>query len=85
MEVAGLGHFWAISTNSEKQIHSSRPCSVRWVTLVFSRVAHPDDLRESVVRIQNAIEAIDRAITDERQLAALTTPGVKISLLSQPK
>ena len=46
---------------------------------------HPDDLRETVVRIQNAIEAIDRAITDERQLAALTTPGVKISLLSQPK
>jgi len=46
---------------------------------------HPDDLRESVVRIQNAIEAIDRAIADERQLANLPTPGAKISLLSQHK
>jgi hypothetical protein len=37
---------------------------------------HADDLRESIVRIQNAIEAIDRALADENRLASRPTPDV---------
>jgi hypothetical protein len=43
---------------------------------------HADDLRESIVRIQNAIEAIDRAIADEKQLASVDAPGVNILIKS---
>ena len=37
---------------------------------------HADDLRDSIVRIQNAIEAIDRAIEDEHRLASMPMSGM---------
>ena len=31
---------------------------------------HAEDMREAIILIQNAIEAIDRAIADERRVAS---------------
>jgi hypothetical protein len=32
---------------------------------------HAEDMREAIILIQNAIEAIDRAIADERRIGAM--------------
>ena len=76
-------HITNLIAARDKQVADRR--DVAGALAAKHRRGHPDDLRESVVRIQNAIEAIDRAISDERQLANLPTSGAKVSLLSQHK
>jgi hypothetical protein len=37
---------------------------------------HVQDMREAIIQIQNAIEAIDRAIADEKLIASSVSRGV---------
>jgi hypothetical protein len=60
-------------------------CDVASALAAAHQRGHPDDLREAIVRIQSAIEAIDRAFADERQLANVPTSGAEIGLSSQHK
>jgi hypothetical protein len=66
-------HIRNLITARDKEVADRR--DVAGALAAAHQRGHPDDLREAVVRIQNAIEAIDRALADEKQLANVQTPG----------
>jgi hypothetical protein len=66
-------HIRNLITARDKEVADRR--EVAGALAATHQRGHPDDLRENIVRIQNAIEAIDRALADEKQLANPGRPG----------
>jgi hypothetical protein len=47
--------------------------------------AHTDDMRELLVQIQATIDAIDRAIADEKNIASAHAPPTVVGLIDRQK
>ena len=47
--------------------------------------AHTDDMRELLVQIQATIDAIDRAIADEKNIASAHAPATVVGFIDRQK